>query len=233
MTASQYPDRFHGRRRGRSLTAEQKKLLQELLPRILLTSQEESIDLKNIFRTKDNHPFKNYALEIGFGSGEHLAEQASLNLDVGFLGVEVFVNGVASFLQKVEEKGLHNVRVYSDDVRKILKSFKPQTFEKIFILFPDPWPKARHHKRRLISSSFVDSIEKILTSQGILKFASDDENYVKEVLHIFSLQSSFEPSFKTLDECIQRPPSWSLTRYEQKALQKGKTCYYLSYRKKN
>ena len=141
--------RFYGRRRIRSLRQKEKDLMKTFLPEIELIPSSDGtfLDLSTYFGKSTQQ----FWLEVGFGKGEHLLWQAQNNEDVGFIGAEPFLNGVASLLSKIKEKNINNIRIFPDAVSQILHSLPSQSINKVFVLFPDPWPKSRHQKRRLIN----------------------------------------------------------------------------------
>lgn len=224
--------RFFGRRRGKSLRPGRAALLDSLLPRLALLRPTEGIlyDVPALFdRSKCS-----YRLEIGFGGGEHLAAQAKANPDIGFIGSEVFVNGIGSLLQHLERDGTYeNVRVYPDDVRQILHAFPDGIFDSIFLLFPDPWPKKRHAARRFVSQSNLSAAARLLTDGGEFRVASDDLNYIEWSLAQCAEHSGFILNGMVPDDFRIPPVDWIATRYERKARQQGKTCYYLSFIRKH
>ena len=146
-----YP-RFHGRRRGRPLRKRRSRLVETLLPQLLVRMPEAgTVDLPALFDT----PRKAYRLEIGFGAGEHLAWQAAAHPEIGFIGCEAFVNGVASLLRHIDERALRNIRIFDDDARPLLAALAPASIERLFLLHPDPWPKRRHRDRRFVQGETI------------------------------------------------------------------------------
>ena len=216
------PIQFYGRRKGKPLKAGRLGLLDSLLPRLQL-STDQSIDLEQLF------PGKSVRLEIGFGSGEHLARMAEANPGVGFIGSEVFLNGVGSMLRYVEEMGLSNVRIFDNDVRHLLPMLRSNSLERISLLFPDPWPKSRHAKRRFVSPKMLDEMARLLIDGGQFRVASDHPVYVEwTLLHA--------PVHKDFQWCATAPEDWRLrpadstpTRYEEKALAAGRKPVFLTF----
>jgi tRNA (guanine-N7-)-methyltransferase len=197
------PLRSFGRIKARSLKPRQERLVNDLLPRL-------SID--------PAAPPAADVLEVGFGGGEHLAAQAKARPDLRFLGVEPFLNGVGSCLRHVEEAGLSNVRLHRGDVRDVLPNLPDGCLQRIYILFPDPWPKARHHKRRLIEPEFLRDCVRALAPGGSLLFATDWADYAGWVL-------SRARQTQSLNWTAERPGDWRApwpghvpTRYEEKRL---------------
>jgi len=170
-------------------------------------------------------------LEVGFGGGEHLAAQAAARPDVGLIGCEVFVNGVASLLRHLDSTGVDNVRVFADDARLLFPALPEACLDKLFVLFPDPWPKTRHAERRFIGPGNLDTLARLLADGGELRVASDDAGYIAwAARHLGG-----HPAFAGPDDGahpIRRPADWPPTRYEGKAVDRGKTCTFLSFRRR-
>lgn len=218
-------EKFYGRRRGRTLSSVQIGVMHETLSSYtLLLPEQEDLDLPGAFQV----PYEDYALEIGFGGGEHLAAFAEHHPKTGVVGSEVFLNGVASCAGLMRSKKLENILIYPHDVRPLLRGFVEGCLNTIFILFPDPWPKARHHKRRLINDLSLPLFWSLLKDGGAIRIASDDKSYLSWILETFEKSPLF---IKTL-HAETRPKGWYPTRYEQKALAQGKKCIYLVYDKK-
>jgi tRNA (guanine-N7-)-methyltransferase len=165
-------------------------------------------------------------LEIGFGGGEHLAHQAALQPDISFLGAEPFVNGVAKLLALIEEKNLQNVRIHDGDARDLLEVLPDHSFERIYLLYPDPWPKTRHTRRRFVSAETLKHFHRILEPGGSFLFASDIEDYVAWTREHVAAHGGFR------EEGDPREPyeNWIQTRYEAKARREGRGSSYLRFR---
>ncbi len=219
--------RWYGRRLGKPLRAARKRLLEELLPKIRLTPEPEqfSVDLRTLFP----NPVREVWLEIGFGGGEHLAAQAKQNPDIGFIGCEPFVNGVASLLKHIEEQSLTNIRVYDDDVRHLLGLMADESLERIFILFPDPWPKTRHHRRRIVKPETIVEFARLLKPGGELRYASDHAEYVAWALRYLLKCPDLTWLAKRSNDWRLAPQDWIETRYEQKAKAKNIAPAYLRF----
>ena len=170
-----------------------------------------------------------FALEVGFGGGEHLAEQARRHPDTGFIGCEPFENGVAKLLTLVQASGLRNVRVVPDDARGILVRLPDASLSFVFVLFPDPWPKLRHHKRRFIQTRALDQIHRLLKPGGELRIATDHTDYGQWALMHLMRDNRFEWAATRAADWRVRPDDWVATRYEQKALKAGRSCIYLRF----
>jgi len=157
-------------------------------------------------------------LEIGFGGGEHMAAQARLRPEVLILGAEPFQNGVASALRHIDEAGLRNLRVHDGDARELMGRLPDASLERVFILFPDPWPKARHHKRRIVQADTVAELARLLKPGGRLRFASDWADYVDWSLERVLAQTAFRWTAERADEWRVPPADHVTTRYEEKRL---------------
>jgi tRNA (guanine-N7-)-methyltransferase len=171
---------FHGRRKGRRLRPGRQALLTSLLPRLRIELPCDGGALAPLALFEG--AMRAVWLEVGFGAGEHLVAQAEAHPDVGFIGCEPFVNGVASALSEIEKRRLDNVRICDDDARLVLNALTEQSVGKVFVLFPDPWPKTRHHDRRFIGPGTVEALARILKDAGELGFASDHMDYVRWTL---------------------------------------------------
>lgn len=213
---------LHGRRKGRPLSSLQQGLIGDLLPRVGLP--DGPINLGDLFPGARAH-----ALEVGFGGGEHLAAQARLHPDTGFIGCEPFENGVAKLLTQVRAHGLANVRVHPDDAREILERLADASLSVMFVLFPDPWPKVRHHKRRFIQTRTLDEIARVLKPGGELRVATDHPDYAQWTLMHLVRDARFTWAAQSAADWRVRPADWVATRYEQKALAAGRSCVYLRF----
>ena len=161
MSAQPRRHQFYGRRVGHALRPHQAALMAELLPRL-------RVDLARPLAGTGERSF----LEIGFGGGEHLAHLAELHPDVSFLGAEPFVNGVAKLLALVEARKLANVRIHDGDGRDLLEALPAAAFERVYLLYPDPWPKARHNRRRFVNAETLAQIHRVLEPRGQFLFAT-------------------------------------------------------------
>jgi tRNA (guanine-N7-)-methyltransferase len=214
--------RHYGRRKGWKLRPHQAELLGSLLPQLTL-APEPGRDPRSYF----DAPLGDVWLEIGFGAGEHLAWQAEHNPAVGLIGAEPFVAGMAKLLSKIEQSHLTNVRLYTEDARDVLTVLPDASLGRIFILFPDPWPKTRHHKRRFIQMAMLDELARVLRPGGELRFASDHAGYVAHALECFLAHASFRWLADSAADWRQRPADWPETRYEAKAIAAARACTYL------
>ena len=220
------PPRIYGRRRGRKLRTGRQQLYDELLPRLVLSLPEHGpIDPAALFPTRPQAVW----LEIGFGAGEHLAEQAQHHPEVGFIGCEVFENGVARLVGEIATRGLANIRIFADDARLLLDRLPPASIGRVFILFPDPWPKERHHKRRLVARPTLDRLAAVMQPGAELRLATDDPDYLAWMLDHLAVHGDFlEPANRPAD-WHRRPDDWPPTRYEEKARAAGRTPAFLRF----
>lgn len=217
-------EKFFGRRKGRPLGDQTVQLIESTLPKFKIEIEnKEIINPVDIFSAS----YESFALEIGFGGGEHLADQAHKNPLVGYIGVEVFLNGVASLLCHVERDKIDNIRIFPDDVRPLLAKLKDQSLMQIYVLFPDPWPKARHHKRRIIQKERISVFARLLQKGGTLCMATDVPGYLEWMQDIMSASKDFQRRHVYTTDT--KPESWIETRYEEKARQKGRSSTYLIY----
>ncbi len=168
-------------------------------------------------------------LEIGFGGGEHLAWQAEANPDVGIIGCEPFINGVASLLKQIDDRGLDNIRIHANDARDLLETLPDACLDRVFILFPDPWPKARHHRRRIVAPATLEQLARIMRPGTELRLATDHADYGRWMLRHLIRHPAFRWRARRPADWRQRPEDWPATRYEAKAIAAGRACLYLSF----
>jgi tRNA (guanine-N7-)-methyltransferase len=225
-----HPERgaLHGRRKGKPLRAGQSERLASLLPRLRVDiAQPSPEDLRALFDV----PVERVRLEIGFGGGEHLLHEASTNPDTGFIGVEPFLNGMAKALGGVEEQGLRTVRLFDNDAGLLLDWLPAGSLTRVDLLYPDPWPKIRHWKRRFVSDANVRRIARALVPGGEFRFASDIDTYVTWTLQHLRRSPDFEWTAERADDWRMPWAGWPGTRYEAKALREGRPPAYLVFRR--
>ncbi|MHA1151301.1 MAG: tRNA (guanosine(46)-N7)-methyltransferase TrmB [Alphaproteobacteria bacterium] len=222
---------FYGRRQGRRLRAGLKALLDELLPQIAISLPQDGgkLDPAALF----DGPRASYALEIGFGAGEHLAWQAERHPEIGFLGAEFFVNGVAGLLRRIQDRGLDNVRIYHGDARDLLDALPERSLDRAYILFPDPWPKTRHHKRRIVQDHTLVRLAQVMKGEVELRLATDDMDYLRWMLERLLRSPDFEWLAREPRDWRERPEDWPQTRYESKAIEQGRKPVYLRFRRRS
>ena len=222
-------NRSYGRRFGRSLRSSRRRLLDEVLPALRVPLPDDGeVDPRSLFPGEPEAVW----LEVGFGGGEHLAAQAEAHPGIGFIGCEPFVNGVASLLAQVDGRGLANVRLLDDDARLLIDRLPAASVGRVFVLFADPWPKARHAKRRFVRPDVVDSLARIMADGAELRFASDDMGYVRWALERLVGHPGFAWAARRPEDWRAPPPGWCETRYEAKAKAAGRPCAYLTFRRR-
>ena len=216
MTSERPTHQFYGRRKGKPLRRHHVGLMDELLPSI-------RVDLAEPLAGTAGRRW----LEIGFGGGEHMAHQGALNPDVSLIGAEAFLNGVAKALAHVEESKVQNVRIHYGDARALLEVLPDGCFERIYLLYPDPWPKARQNRRRFVNAGNLSHFHRLLSDNGLFLFASDIPDYVAWTREHVATHGGFA------EEGQQTEPfeNWTQTRYEAKAIREGRTSAYLTFRK--
>jgi tRNA (guanine-N7-)-methyltransferase len=211
MSGAHPPLRSYGRLKSRPIKPRQAALMDARLPELRVP--DGPVDLARLMPAA-----KETWLEIGFGGGEHMAAQAARHPDVLILGAEPFQNGVASAVRHIDEQGLQNVRLHDGDVRDLMARLPDASVARVFILFPDPWPKARHQKRRLVQADVVAELARVLQPGGRLRFASDWADYVDWALARFAANPAFEWTAVRADDWRQPPADHVTTRYEEKRL---------------
>ena len=220
------PRRVYGRRRGRPLRQGQLELKDALLPRLAVALPEHgSLDPASLFPA----PPASVWLEIGFGAGEHLAAQAEQHPDTGMIGCEVFENGVARLVAEIARRDLRNVRIYPDDARALLDALIPDSLGRVFILFPDPWPKQRHHKRRFVAPATLDRLAVLMLPGAELRLATDDRDCLVWMLERATAHPAFRWLARRPPDWHERPPDWPPTRYEEKARAAGRVPAFLRF----
>ena len=205
------PLRSYGRLKSRPIKPRQAALMETLLPR--LRCPQAPFDPRAL-----QPDAAETWLEIGFGGGEHMAAQAARRPDVLILGAEPFHNGVASALRHIDEQGLANVRIEHGDARALMARLPDASLARIFVLFPDPWPKARHHKRRLVQADTVAELARLIRPGGTLRFASDVAHYVDWSLEKILANPAFSWTAERADDWRSAPADHITTRYEEKRL---------------
>ena len=221
--------RLYGRKRGHPLRAGQQSLLEELLPQLAIDLPVSGeIDPAHIFSIAPPSVW----LEIGYGAGEHLAAQADANSDVGFIGCEVFENGIAKMLGEIARRRLSNIRLYTSDARLLIGALPAASIGRVFVLFPDPWPKVRHHKRRIVATETLDQLARIMVDDAELRLATDDRGYFAWMLERVIRHPGFEWTARRPADWRRHPADWPATRYEEKALAAGTVPLFLRARRK-
>ena len=218
-------NRLYGRHTGHKLRTGQAALVEELLPQ--LEVPEGPLDALILFG--DDRPLE---LEIGFGAGEHLAWQAGVRPDHGIIGCEPFLNGVVGALQHVRDNGLANVRLHMGDALDVLARLPDASLDRVYLLHPDPWPKARHAKRRMMNPGPLDRIAAKLKPGGEFRFGTDHAVYVRWAMMQMNKRRDFEWPIETARDFQVRPDDWPETRYERKARTVyGHEVWYFKFRR--
>ncbi len=224
------PRNFYGRRHGKALKPNQRLWLAEDLPRLAIPGatpaenpDRRPLDPATLF--PDARPLW---LEIGFGGGEHMVHQARLNPGVGLIGVEIFLNGVAMALGRIRAAGVANIRLHAGDVRDVMEVLPAASVTRAFLLYPDPWPKARHHRRRFVTPEHLRPLARILAPNAEFRLATDIPDYVRQ-----ALEEVPPAGFDLLPGNDAAAWSdWAPTRYETKALREGRRPHYLTFRRR-
>ena len=239
MTAADRDDgapwrNFYGRRHGKKLRKGQATLLQTRLADLAPPGigwaenpDRRPLDLDVLFPGK-----RAVWLEIGFGGGEHLLAQAQNNPDVGLIGAEPYINGVAKLLAAVERAELSNLSITDADARDVMDVLPAGSIARVFLLYPDPWPKARHHKRRFVNPEQLAQLAHVMASGADLRIATDIADYVRHTLERISADAHFEWLADRPADWRQPWSDWPGTRYEAKALRTGRRPYYLTVRRR-
>ena len=215
---------LYGRSRGKTLRAHHARLVAERLPALELDAASLASQAP-LFAFEPRELW----LEIGFGGGEHLIAQARAHPDVGFIGCEPFVNGVAKALAALDLHGLENVRLRAGDARALIEALPPASLSRIFILYPDPWPKRRHNKRRVISAEMIGELARAARPGATLRFATDIDDYAGWALSRFLDSPDFRWTARIADDWRIPWDDWSPTRYEAKARAAGRASAYLTF----
>jgi tRNA (guanine-N7-)-methyltransferase len=226
MTAPLPHKRLYGRSKGKALRKHQAELVETLLPRLAL-------DLKTpcpawtaaLFPA----PVREIRLEIGFGGGEHLIEAASAEPDVGFIGCEPFVNGMAKLLARIEARGVANIRLYQGDASEILDRLPNASLSRVYLFYPDPWPKRRQRKRRFISPDNLARLARVMRAGAQLRFATDIDDYAAWTLARLRASPDFKWTARTAADWLIPWAGWTRTKYEAKAMAAGRKPVYLTF----
>ena len=230
MTQTKRPHRnFYGRLKGKALKKSQKAYLDEDLARLSPgpvgwdeNPERTPLDLEALFGARE------VWLEVGFGGGEHLVHQAAQNPDIGIIGAEPYINGVAMLLGKIRQASVTNLAVYPGDARDLMDVIPPASLSKAFLLYPDPWPKARHHRRRFVTPEHLDPLARCLKPGAEFRVATDIPDYVRQTLEEVP-KAGFQWTAERPVDWRAPWSDWISTRYEQKALREGRVPHYLTF----
>ncbi|SUZ33021.1 tRNA (guanine-N(7)-)-methyltransferase [Roseibaca ekhonensis] len=223
---------FYGRIKGKTLRPAQQTYLDEDLPALALRGvgrddnpSRQPVDPTSFFG--DRRPLW---LEVGFGGGEHMVHQAARNPDVGIIGCEPYINGVAMALGKIREAGVDNLRIHTWDARELFDVLPDACLDRAFLLYPDPWPKARHHRRRFVTPEHLLPLARVLRPGAVFRVATDIPDYVRQTMAEVP-QAGFECLTPDPEEWHRPWDDWLSTRYEKKALREGRRPHYLTFRR--
>ncbi len=215
--------RLYGRSQGHKLRAGQATLVEEALPRVSIPTTGP-LSAATLFGS--DRPLH---LEIGFGAGEHLVAQAAAHPDAGFIGCEPFLNGVVAALTHIQERASDNIRLHMGDALDVLERLPDASLERVYLLHPDPWPKARHAKRRMVNHGPLDLIAAKLRSGGEFRLGTDDPTYCRWATMVMTARRDFAWTAATARDFLERPADWPETRYERKARRQGHEVWYFRY----
>jgi len=219
-------NRLYGRSSGHKLRKSQQELVDKLLPQVEVPADVEITALRLFGDERPLH------FEIGFGSGEHLADRADMLPDHGFIGAEPFLNGVAAALAHIRDKHLTNVRLWRGDALEVLQRLPDASLSFLYLLHPDPWPKSRHAKRRMVNDGPVNLFAAKLKAGGEFRLATDDPTYLAWALMIMQRHAQFEWLAERASDFLEPPGGWIETRYGTKSRREGRRPYYLRYRRR-
>ena len=206
--------------------------LEHLLPPLQIHPSKfapRSLDPKAIF----DQPIEDVWLEVGFGAGEHLATMAKSQPSIGFIGCDPFVNGVSRLLKEIDQQGLENIRIVFEDASLLLDSLKSASIGTAILLFPDPWPKRRHNKRRFVDSENITKMARVLANEAQWRIATDHMDYCRWILDYMTNSKEFDWLARRPGDWRNRPDGWPRTRYESKATDAGRLPAYLIFQRCN
>lgn len=223
---------FYGRRHSRPLGKERSGALDTLLPALAipenLLGEDGRLDPSSLYEKV----FKQYVLEIGFGSGERLAALMSREPDCGYIGAEPFVNGMSAFLKSIKDNADGNIRVLMDDAMLLVRALKDRSLDRIYILNPDPWPKTRHHKRRIVQKKNLDEFARVLKPGGALIMSTDVPGLAGWMVRETFTHPAFEWTANSAEDWRNAPANWIKTRYEEKGAKGAERMTYLLFHTK-
>jgi len=219
---------FFGRRKGHALKPRQAALIETLLPKLAIDlTKPAPADLRTLFAGVDS-----VRVESGFGGGEHLMAEATAHPNTGFIGIEPFINGMAKALVAIDERKLSNIRLHHGDATDMLAWLPKSSLARFDLLYPDPWPKKRHWKRRFVQDKSVAEIASAVRPGGEFRFASDIPSYIEWTLMRLLRSPDFIWTAEQADDWRKPWPGFTRTRYEAKAVREGRTPCYLIFRRK-
>ena len=214
--------KLFGRKKGRKISSKKLDLINNLLPNI-------SLDNKTIFNQILSSKKKKF-LEVGFGHGENLIKLSQDRPDWVFLGVEYFVNGVASILDKIDSEKIKNIFILHGDGRDFLKKLPKNSISESCILFPDPWQKSRHSERRIVQQNFINTFSKVMKKNSTLHISSDDPVAQEWILKCFIFNENYEWNLKSVDECFHKPEIFEETKYMRKSILENRKSMWFKFK---
>ena len=229
MTDTKPPPRFYGRRKGRPLSPAMQSRLDKMLPKLILPAG--SYTKESLAASFTATTLTSLSLEIGFGGGEHLATLAKARPDTAFIGAEPYVNGVVSLLRHIEEQNLQNIRIWPDDVRLMLCNLPQASLSSVYVMFPDPWPKARHADRRIFNPAMLERLAFCLKPGGHLRFASDHPVAKSWLLAETLRHTEFSWTALSAKDWRERPADWPQTRYMAKGTREGRASSWFDFKR--
>ena len=225
--------RFYGRRKGRPLSQNMQRLLDSRLPEVAIPEQLDRNWLKQrLFLHESTEAPADLVLEIGFGGGEHLAAIAAAEPAKLFIGAEPFVNGVVSLLRHIENQVLRNICIWPDDVRLMLGQLPKNSLSCVYVMFPDPWPKVRHARRRILNPEMLNCLAGLLRPKGLLRMASDHPIAKSWLLAEAVRHPNFEWRARCAEDWRARPQGWPQTRYMRKGLSEGRLPSWFEFERR-
>ena len=220
---------FFGRRKAKGLSDKQNSLFANLLPVLKLDTSSPSLkNLNELFAFAPDE----FVMEIGFGGGEHLAHQAKCHPETGYIGIEPFINSMAKMLSSIDKADTQNIRLFDDDAVLVLDWLPEASLDRVDLLYPDPWPKKRHWKRRFVNEVNLDRIARVLKPGGKFHFASDIDTYINWTLNHCDKHPQFEWQAQSALDWQLPYHDWIRTRYEAKAIREERTPCYLRFSRK-
>ena len=226
-TRSGEPRAFFGRRSGKKLHVGQQAVFDATLPALEITL-DGTLDPRTLFPEAER-----IIVEIGYGGGEHLALEASRYPETGYIGCEVFTGGIGKMVQTIAAEGLSNIRLFTDDAFKLLVELPDGCLDEVYLLYPDPWPKTRHHKRRFVSPTTLGELARVIRPGGKFHFATDIEDYANWTLAHIVRTPDFGFAPERPGSWHEPYPGWAPTRYEVKARREGRlVSFYFTFHRR-
>lgn len=220
--------RFYGRRKGKKMRSQRLDGIDTVYPLVRISLPDAVVDPRGFFDT----PVTAVWLEVGFGNGEHLLHHALQNPDIGLIGCEPFINGIAALCAEIKAHDVRNIRIFGDDARLLLPHMSDGSIARAFVLNSDPWPKRRHAKRRFIQKETLDELHRLLQEGAELRLSSDHPVLIDWQLHQTYFHGGFDWHANSAADWRTRPADLPPTRYQQKGLREGRETAFLNFRKK-